>query len=545
MLRTPVFALGAARRAHWTTFQSMKDVWTRCRVVQGAGRPALATDRPSGAVVNPCWMRWLDVPGWLVEGVYRLPCPRGDCPACWPLDGPYETRSPRGAGRPRRATGCSAAVSSQERRSVSVPRGLPARRVIPQLQEFVHEQLLCRAGLGQPNSRRVRDRRARQRARTARCGSRRRRTGRAQTPPRALAPPVRGHRAALRPRRRYAARGRLRVVPIHPNAVKATRPRYRSHGAKSDASDAYLLADLLRTDGHRFKALTPQGDEIRALRALVRGRDDLVATRVQLANQLRSLLESFWPGAAASSPTSTRRSRWPSSNATRRPSRASRSAPSASRLPCPTRLLRPAQRPKNCSLGCTQAPAAVCAELQMEAKGELARCLAANPAQRSSSRSPALQPHRARRRLARDGQILMSFPRAGRICAAQILAELGGVRERFPSDASSPPKPASLPSPTSRASPRPSPSDGPATTACAPPSPAWPTTPATPAPGPRTSTPRPGTRLRPSPRHPHPRPRLVARDLARLDRSHNLRPLPAPRRSTALQNESGLTQDVS
>src|SRR5438445_9936385 len=36
------------------------------------------------------------------------------------------------------------------------------------------------------------------------------------------------------------------VVPIHPNAVKATRPRYRSHGAKSDASDAYLLADLLR-----------------------------------------------------------------------------------------------------------------------------------------------------------------------------------------------------------------------------------------------------------------------------------------------------------
>jgi transposase len=30
-----------------------------------------------------------------------------------------------------------------------------------------------------------------------------------------------------------------------------------------------------------------------------------------------------------------------------------------------------------------------------------------------------------------DGQIIMSFPRAGRICAAQILAELGDVRERF------------------------------------------------------------------------------------------------------------------
>ena len=38
--------------------------------------------------------------------------------------------------------------------------------------------------------------------------------------------------------------------------------------------------------------------EIKALRALVRGRDDLVAERVCLANRLRSLLEGFWPGAA-------------------------------------------------------------------------------------------------------------------------------------------------------------------------------------------------------------------------------------------------------
>ena len=88
------------------------------------------------------------------------------------------------------------------------------------------------------------------------------------------------------------------VFPIHPNAVKASRPRYRSHGAKSDASDAYLLADLLRTDGHRWAALSPQSDSIRALRALVRARDDLVTTRVALGNQLHSTLEAFWPGAA-------------------------------------------------------------------------------------------------------------------------------------------------------------------------------------------------------------------------------------------------------
>ena len=87
------------------------------------------------------------------------------------------------------------------------------------------------------------------------------------------------------------------VVPIHPNVVKATRSRYGSSGAKSDGGDSYLLADLLRTDGHRFRQLEPLSDELRALRSKVRTRDDLVATRVQLANQLRSLLETFWPGA--------------------------------------------------------------------------------------------------------------------------------------------------------------------------------------------------------------------------------------------------------
>jgi transposase len=33
-----------------------------------------------------------------------------------------------------------------------------------------------------------------------------------------------------------------------------------------------------------------------------------------------------------------------------------------------------------------------------------------------------------------DGKIVMSFPRAGRLNAAQILAELGDVRERFPTE---------------------------------------------------------------------------------------------------------------
>jgi transposase len=224
------------------------------------------------------------------------------------------------------------------------------------------------------------------------------------------------------------------VVPIHPNAVKATRPRYRSHGAKSDASDAYLLADLLRTDGHRFKALTPQGDEIKALQALVRGRDDLVATRVQLANQLRSLLESFWPGAACvfadiDSPIALAFvERYPT------PESAKSLGPKRIAAFCAQYAYSGRRSAQDLLARLHEAPAAVCAELQMEAKGELARCLARTL--RSVVEQIRLLCSRIEHHVASldDGKILMSFPRAGRICAAQILSELGSVRERFASD---------------------------------------------------------------------------------------------------------------
>jgi transposase len=224
------------------------------------------------------------------------------------------------------------------------------------------------------------------------------------------------------------------VVPIHPNAVKATRPRYRSHGAKSDASDAYLLADLLRTDGHRFKPLAPQSDEIRALRALVRGRDDLVATRVQLANQLRSLLQSFWPGATevfaeVDSPIALAFiERYPT------PESASRLGPKRMAAFCAQHAYCGRRRPEELLERLRCAPASVCAELEMDAKGELARCLARTLAplvEQIRLLSSRIEHHVAS---LQDGRIVMSFPRAGRICAAQILAELGSVRERFDSD---------------------------------------------------------------------------------------------------------------
>ena len=90
----------------------------------------------------------------------------------------------------------------------------------------------------------------------------------------------------------------LRVLAIHPNQVRAARERYTVARSKSDRLDAFVLAELARTDAHRFRALVPDSDETKSLRGLTRAREDLVQARVRLANELRAELERFWPGAA-------------------------------------------------------------------------------------------------------------------------------------------------------------------------------------------------------------------------------------------------------
>lgn len=86
------------------------------------------------------------------------------------------------------------------------------------------------------------------------------------------------------------------VVPVHPNQLAAARDRYRT-GGKSDGFDAFVLAELARTDMHRLRLLEPDSDDTKALRALTRAREDLVEQKVALANQLRAQLDAFWPGA--------------------------------------------------------------------------------------------------------------------------------------------------------------------------------------------------------------------------------------------------------
>src|SRR5699024_7615974 len=87
------------------------------------------------------------------------------------------------------------------------------------------------------------------------------------------------------------------VVPVHPNAFNAVRPRWGAARAKDDPGDAFKLADYLRTDGHRLRTLRPAEQATLELQALVRAREDQVTARVRATNQLDALLAEHWPGA--------------------------------------------------------------------------------------------------------------------------------------------------------------------------------------------------------------------------------------------------------
>jgi transposase len=227
----------------------------------------------------------------------------------------------------------------------------------------------------------------------------------------------------------------LAIVPIHPNVVKASRPRYRAAAGKNDRGDAYLLADLLRTDGHRFRTLAPECDAIRALRALVRTRDDLVAERVALANQLRALLESFWPGAAAlfaaiDSPIALAFvDRYPTPASAARLGDKRLAGFLAAHAYCGRRSPRALlERLRHA------APGPV-GELEAEAKGELVRaraCVLHTLVTQLATLNARIEHEVA---TLPDGQLVMSFPRTGRLNAAQLLSELGSVRERFATEA--------------------------------------------------------------------------------------------------------------
>lgn len=93
--------------------------------------------------------------------------------------------------------------------------------------------------------------------------------------------------------------GGYQVYAVNPMSVARYRDRYHSSRAKSDKSDAKLLADLVRTDRHNHRRAAPDSVPLEAIKVLARGHQNLIWTRQRLTNQLRSSLREYFPGALA------------------------------------------------------------------------------------------------------------------------------------------------------------------------------------------------------------------------------------------------------
>ncbi len=224
----------------------------------------------------------------------------------------------------------------------------------------------------------------------------------------------------------------LEVVVVSTRAVKALRTRYGLAGNKDDRRDAFVLADALRTDGRRWPALRPDMPETLALRAVVRARRDLVATRVATANQLRAHLHGVFPGATrifaeidsaitlsfierfptaerAGWLTELRLERWLDANA----------------YSGKTRVEVLFQRLADAPAGLLGPTAAAQAQVTL-ALVRVLRTLVEQIAGLGRQIGEQLAAHP-------DAFIFQSLPRAGTIRAATMLAEVGDCRARFPS----------------------------------------------------------------------------------------------------------------
>lgn len=88
------------------------------------------------------------------------------------------------------------------------------------------------------------------------------------------------------------------VYPVSPRIAARARERYLAAMKKDDRFDAFVLADTLRHEIGRWRPLLPMSDTLAELRALCRDRRRILETQQGIEAQLRSALEAYHPAVA-------------------------------------------------------------------------------------------------------------------------------------------------------------------------------------------------------------------------------------------------------
>lgn len=226
------------------------------------------------------------------------------------------------------------------------------------------------------------------------------------------------------------------VFAINPLAVARYRDRHSVARRKSDAGDALVLANILRTDQHAHRPLPADSEQVQAIAVLARAQQDAVWDRVLAHNRLRSLLHEYYPAllaafagkrgglmrpearallAAASTPsTAARLTRSQLVALLRRAGRVRLLAAEAARLQAVLRA------------DYLHQPAAVEDAMGIHALAllDLLDAACANADRLAEAATSAFRAHP-------DAVIIASFPGQGDLTGARILGELGDDHSRF------------------------------------------------------------------------------------------------------------------
>jgi transposase len=89
------------------------------------------------------------------------------------------------------------------------------------------------------------------------------------------------------------------VYGINPLQASRYRERHVSSGAKSDAADARVLAEIVRSDRHHHRRIAGDSDQAEAIKILARAHQGLIWARQRHVNGLRNALREFYPAALA------------------------------------------------------------------------------------------------------------------------------------------------------------------------------------------------------------------------------------------------------
>ena len=226
------------------------------------------------------------------------------------------------------------------------------------------------------------------------------------------------------------------IYPVNPMAVARYRDRHSVAGRKSDHGDAFVLANILRTDLHAHRPLPADTELAQAIAVLARAQQDAVWARTAAHNKLRSHLREYYPGFLAAFADARGGITRPEARAIL----AAAPAPAAAAALTPARLralLRKAGRSRGIDAEATRLRDAFAAEqmrqlpLVEQAMGRQAlallrqldaACAAADDLEQATVESFNQHP---------DAGIITSFPGLGPLTGARVLAETGDDRSRF------------------------------------------------------------------------------------------------------------------